>query len=90
MKNTTITWYGEFDDKSEDNLKRLSEDLGVTYQFTFKDGKKHFRFLNIGEDKSLRLVSTIRRYGLSVSTNDPISGLIKENLEALNKVSQND
>ena len=83
-----ITLYGEFNDSTEENLKQLSKDLDTRYFETASDGKRQFMFKDLDQARALRLVSTIRRYGLSVSTEDPVSGLIKENLEALESLQK--
>jgi hypothetical protein len=78
------TCFGENYKSFEENFKRLSKDLGVRYQLIMKDGKQLFRFVNLDQDSSICLISRVRKYGLAVTTVDPLSDLIKDNLEVLN------
>lgn len=83
MKKTDVfTWFGEYSDESLTNLEKLSKDLGVRFQTSMKDGQKYFKFEKLDEPTALRLVKTIRKYGLAVTTNDPLSGLLKTNYDA--------
>ena len=65
-----IKWYGEFDDSNISNLKKLCEFLGCRYFETTENHKNYFMF-KLNEEMSYKLISVVRKFGLTVNTDCP-------------------
>lgn len=83
----TFDWYaasvgGIINPDQESDLRRLSEDLDAPYLFEPFGERFYFRFQSLDCRCSLQLVKMIIKYGIEVTTDDPVTGSMKANLTA--------
>lgn len=75
-------WYGIINSDQESDLRRLSEDLEAPYLLKPSAKRFYFRFQSLDYRRSLQLVKTIIKYGIEVTTDDPVTGPMRANLKA--------